>query len=291
MSERIACILTASLDNLRLVSDDVKLHSLTHTAPYVQSILPRENFDIFIQLNYTGELNSIKQRQIDFLRDTYAPRHLEVIRTEVLRAEIDLHIRKHCGADYPVKHCNKYNNHFPQHWGFFRVCERLTGAGYTHYFKLRPDIYPSPSYDILGCIRDYIEIGPESGRMWCESINICSNSVRSLHVKDISMCWDQASLEKILPDISTWIGECYQDIVRVRLDPDRYASDIPYTIVEGAIGKLIQLNSVAVTVDPVRLNSVLYRPVHADNSGAASPPSMSWDFFQSLRRQLEDWQW
>jgi len=288
MNERIACILTASLDNLRLISEDVKLHSLTHTAPYVQSILPREDFDIFIQLNYTGELTEYKQRQIDFLRDTYQPVSVDVLPTAKLRDEIDSHILSYGDGVMDVHHCNRYNNHFPQHWGFFRVCERLIAAGYTHYFKLRPDIYPSPEYDILGCIRDSIKIGAETGRVWCESINICSNSVRSLHVNDISMCWDQASLEKILPNIPQWLNSCYQDIRRVRLDPDAYRADIPYTIVEGAIGKLIQLNCLAVTVDPHRLKSCLYRPVHGE---AASPPVMSWDFFQSLEALLRRHQW
>lgn len=288
MNERIACILTASLDNLRLISEESKLHSLTHTAPYVKCILPREDFDIFIQLNYTGELTEYKQRQIDFLRDTYSPVSIDVLTTSVLRDEIDSHILSYGDGVVDVHHCNRYNNHFPQHWGFFRVCRQLTGGGYTHYFKLRPDIYPSPEYDILGCIRDSIKIGAETGRVWCDGINICSNSVRSLHVNDISMCWDQASLEKILPNIPQWLNSCYQDITRVRLHPQQYSADIPYTIVEGAIGKLIQLNCLAVTVDPVRLKSCLYRPVHG---GAASPPVMSWDFFQSLEALLRRHQW
>ena len=288
MSERIACILTASLDNRRLISDRSKLHSIVHPAQYIQSVLPREDFDIFIQLNYTGELNQLKQDQIDFLRDTYNPVSLEVIHTDVLRREIEDHILGYGDGVSDVVHCNRYNNHFPQHWGFFRVCERLIHSGYTHYFKLRPDVYPSPDYDILSAIRRINTIGPESGRMWCTEVNICSNSVRSLHVNDISMCWDQASLEKILPNIPQWLNSCYQDIVRIRDFPEQYEKDIPYTIVEGSIGKLIQLNHIAVSVEPRYLHTVLYRPVHGE---AASPPSMSWDFFQSLELLLRRHQW
>ncbi|MDB4128679.1 hypothetical protein N9578_01355 [bacterium] len=288
MNERIACILTASLDNRRLISDDSKLHSIVHPAPYIRSVLPREDFDIFIQLNYTGELNQSKQDQIDFLRDTYNPVGIEVIHCDVLQEEIDDHILAYGDGVTDVVHCNRYNNHFPQHWGFFRVCERLIDQGYTHYFKLRPDVYPSPDYDILSAIRTINRIGPESGRMWCTEVNICSNSVRSLHVNDISMCWDQASLEKILPNIPQWLNSCYQDIVRIRDHPQQYSADIPYTIVEGSVGKLIQLNHVAVSVEPRRLRGVLYRPVHGE---AASPPLMSWDFFQSLEELLRGHQW
>lgn len=263
MKEKIAIIINSSLDIRKLNSWESKIYSFEGPAPYIKhrifDKLEDYDYDIFMQLNYNGEMNEHIEHQIKFLTETYNPKRLKIIKTEDLEQEIEDNIDWHIK---PIVKADRFYKHFPQHYGFFNECRDLINENYDYFFKLRPDVYPQFYFSLAEAIQRYEPIGPKENRLWTSDCFIVNNKHRPIHCKDIVLIYDKKLMENCLRVLNDWMYECYFEIEMMRKMIWPREGNDPYINVEGALGKLIQMTNANVTVHQNYCGHALYRDTH-----------------------------
>jgi hypothetical protein len=169
----------------------------------------------------------------------------------------------------------------------FFECRDLVDEGYQYFFKLRPDIYPGPSFNLHHALNMWNNIGEKQNILWTSDVFVVGNQHRPISVKDIVMVYDNTMIKECLRILPDWMQKCYYENEQMRLNQWDKDTNNPYINVEGAIGKLVLMANANVMAAQHYFAHVLYRPTHLELMN--SPEKMNREFFQELNQKADTW--